>query len=161
MESHFCVAFTGHRSYHHESDDALRDVVEQLYAEGARRFCVGMAEGFDLAAAECVAQLMGRYNDVSLEAYVPFPDFSNRFSAVDRLRYRAILELCDKVCYATSLYEPSSFMRRNDMLVECADVVVAWWNGTNSGTGYTVRESRRRGVRVMNIYPSTQYCLEF
>ena len=57
MERGFSVAFTGHRSYHHESDDALQGVVRQLYADGARVFRVGMAEGFDLAAAECVVQL--------------------------------------------------------------------------------------------------------
>ena len=63
--------------------------------------------------------------------------------------------------YATEEYEQSSFMMRNDRLVANAEVVVAWWNGTNSGTGYTVRQARRSGARVINIYPSTQYSLEF
>lgn len=161
MERCFTVAFTGHRSYCHQSDNQLRSVVEQLYDEGARCFRIGMAEGFDMAAAESVMQLMSRHSDITLEAYIPFPDFASRFSLVDRLRYDAILRQCDSVNYATEEYEQSSFMMRNDRLVANAEVVVAWWNGTNSGTGYTVRQARRNGARVINIYPSTQYSLEF
>lgn len=161
MEGGYCVAFTGHRSYCHESDAVLQETVEQLYASGARTFRVGMAEGFDLAAAECVAQLQRKYGNVSLEAYVPFPEFINRFTAVDSMRYNAIMAVCDRVSYATAAYEQSSFMRRNDMLVDGAQVVVAWWNGSNSGTGYTIRQARRCGARVMNIYPTTQYSIEF
>ena len=161
MGEHFSVAFTGHRSYHHESDDALQGVVEQLYLEGARTFRVGMAEGFDLAAAECVMGLMKRHDDLVLEAYIPFHGFDNRFSLVDRARYNTILSSCARLAYATETYEQSSFMRRNDMLVDGARVVVAWWSGSSSGTGYTVRQARRCGVRVINIYPTTQCSFEF
>lgn len=161
MERGFCVAFTGHRSYRHESDAMLQSAVAQLYADGARVFRVGMAEGFDLAAAECVAQLQCEHGDIALEACIPFPSFGARFSMVDRKRYDAILKLCDRVSYATDCYEQSSFMKRNDMLVEGAQVVVAWWNGSNSGTGYTVRQARRCGAKIMNIYPTTQYSIEF
>lgn len=161
MDSGTCVAFTGHRSYRHEDDAKLHSLVEQLYAEGARTFRVGMAVGFDLAAGEAVERMLARYGDITLEAYIPFPGFDLRFSSVDRLRYSAILRACAKVSYAAVEYEEGAFRRRNDMLVDGASVVVAWWNGSSSGTGYTVRQARRCGARVINIYPVTQCSLEF
>lgn len=48
------VAFSGHRTYCHDADAALRATVGELYARGFRTFLCGMAVGFDLAAAEAV-----------------------------------------------------------------------------------------------------------
>jgi hypothetical protein len=48
------VAFTGHRNYDRRYDDLLLASVEELVERGARCFRVGMAEGFDLAAAAVV-----------------------------------------------------------------------------------------------------------
>ena len=53
------AAFTGHRRYDGECDDALRAVVRELYGRGFRVFWSGMALGFDLAAAEAVLALRG------------------------------------------------------------------------------------------------------
>ena len=53
------AAFTGHRRYDGECDDALRAVVRELYGRGFRVFWSGMALGFDLAAAEAVFALRG------------------------------------------------------------------------------------------------------
>ena len=53
------AAFTGHRRYDGECDDALRAVVRELYGWGFRVFWSGMALGFDLAAAEAVLALRG------------------------------------------------------------------------------------------------------
>lgn len=52
-----CVAFTGHRRYRGEADDALAQTVEELCRAGFRTFLSGMALGFDLAAAETVLVL--------------------------------------------------------------------------------------------------------
>ena len=80
MERCFTVAFTGHRSYCHQSDDQLRSLVDELYSSGALCFCVGMAEGFDMAAAECVIQLKKEHPEISLEVY-PIPQFRKSFLA--------------------------------------------------------------------------------
>ena len=84
--SQHIVAFSGHRSYDGSADDRLRSVVADLYAEGVRIFRVGMAEGFDLAAGEVVISLMELYDDIVLEAYVPWPLFSARFDRDSKLK---------------------------------------------------------------------------
>ena len=157
----FVVAFTGHRSYNHEACDALCRWVERLYAEGARTFRVGMAEGFDLAAAEAVLALKESHDDIVLEAYIPYPRFAGRFSAVDYSRYRRIFERCGKVVYASESYHTAVFRLRNDMLVDGARVVVAWWSGRASGTGYTVGRGHRSGCRIVNLYGACQQEIVF
>lgn len=160
MSDHI-VAFTGHRSYRHEADIELDSAIERLYNEGARTFRVGMAEGFDLAAAEAVIRLRNVHSDIRIEAYVPYPTFANNFSATNAVRYATIIAQCDNVTYAMDSYHSSVFMLRNDMLVDGAEVVVAWWSGSRSGTGYTVGRARNNKSRIVNLYPQSQLEITF
>ena len=148
------VAFSGHRSYDGSADDRLRSVVADLYAEGVRIFRVGMAEGFDLAAGEVVLSLMELYDDIVLEAYVPWPLFSARFDIESKQKYDAILAKAQVIRYVGFAYQNTIFHQRNDMLVDGAGYLVAWWNGSRSGTGYTVGRSRRQRTKIVNLYPS-------
>ena len=106
------AAFTGHRRYDGECDDALRAVVRELYGWGFRVFWSGMALGFDLAAAEAVLALRGELPGLRLCCAVPFPGQADRFPEADRLRYMRILDrrrslrVMNRVvtCAATSLW---------------------------------------------------------
>ena len=148
------AAFSGHRSYDNSADDRLRSVVAELYDEGVRVFRVGMAEGFDLAAGEAVLALKQLHDDVVLEAYVPWPLFSARFDYQNRQRYDAIITKAQIIRYAGFAYQNNIFHLRNDMLVDGAGYLIAWWNGSRSGTGYTVGRARRCHSRIINLHPS-------
>ena len=148
------VAFSGHRFYDGSADDRLRSVVADLYAEGVRIFRVGMAEGFDLAAGEVVLSLMELYDDIVLEAYVPWPLFSARFDRESKLKYDAVIAKAQIIRYAGFAFQNTIFHQRNDMLVDGAGYLVAWWNGSRSGTGYTVGRARRQRTKIVNLYPS-------
>jgi uncharacterized phage-like protein YoqJ len=150
------VAFTGHRNYDRRYDDLLLASVEELVERGARHFRVGMAEGFDLAAAAVVLSLKQRYSDIALDLYIPYPEFSHRFSAPNRRLYDHILSLADSVTYVAQSYSSGVFYERNRALVEGADWIVAWWDGTTSGTGYTVRYARSLGIGVDNLFNHQQ-----
>ena len=73
-----CVAFTGHRRYRGEADDALAQTVEELCRAGFRTFLSGMALGFDLAAAETVLVLRRRFPGIRLVAAIPCPGQAER-----------------------------------------------------------------------------------
>ena len=148
------AAFSGHRSYDNSVDCRLRSVVADLYAEGVRIFRVGMAEGFDLAAGEAVVALMALHDDVVLEAYVPWPLFSARFGRENKLRYDAIIAKAHVIRYAGFAFQNNIFHQRNDMMVDGAGYLVAWWNGARSGTGYTVGRARRQHAKIINLYPA-------
>ena len=149
------AAFSGHRSYDNSADDMLRSTVADLYAEGVRIFRVGMAEGFDLAAGEAVVALMELYEDVVLEAYVPWPMFSARFDRINKARYDAIIAKAHIVRYSGFAFQTNIFHLRNDMLVDGAGYLIAWWNGSRSGTGYTVGRARKQRAKIINLYPGS------
>ena len=155
------VAFTGHRTYDGSAHDQLVATISELYNEGARHFRVGMAQGFDLAAGEAVVALMHSKEDITLEACIPWPEFNTRFDTASRDRYRDVLAHATIVRYAADKYQPAIFHLRNDMLVEGAHTLVAWWDGRQSGTGYTVKRARKLGLIIKNLYPENQLRIEF
>lgn len=155
------VAFTGHRTYDGSANDALMATISSLYAEGARHFRVGMAEGFDLAAGNAVVEMMLTHSDITLEACIPWPGFEARFSAEGRTQYNRIMDHAAIVRYASNEYHRTVFYDRNDMLVEGAQSLVAWWDGGKSGTGYTVKRARKLGLNIKNLYPENQLSIAF
>ena len=151
-----CVAFTGHRRYRGEADAALAKTVEELYRTGFRTFLSGMALGFDLAAAEAVLSLREHLPGIRLLAAVPFPGQADRYPTAERLRYARLLDAADETVMVSDRYDAGCYRRRNDFLVDHAAVVVAWYDGTPSGTGYTVRRACGRGRRVIDLWRNSQ-----
>lgn len=150
------VAFTGHRYYAFEQQARLGALLQELYTEGFRHFISGMAVGFDLAAAEAVIELRSRCGDVTLECTVPYEGFERGFSPEDAERFGRIVAEADTVTCLAGRYSEGVFRRRNDYLVDSCSLVVAWWDGSRSGTGYTVARARRQSRPVVNLYPSLQ-----
>lgn len=148
------VAFTGHRSYNGSADAELKSCIASLYTEGARTFRVGMAEGFDLAAAEAIIELKKQHRDIILEAYIPYTSFDSHLNSRDLGRYRQILASTEYTYILSAQYRHGIYQLRNNRLVDGADIVVAWWNGTSSGTGYTVKRATKRQLRIINLCPT-------
>lgn len=153
-----CVAFTGHRRYRGEADARLARTVEELYRAGFRTFLSGMALGFDLAAAEAVLAFAQRCGDLKLVAAIPFPGQAERYPAGERERYARLLAAADERVTVSDRYDVHCYRRRNDFLVAHAAVVVAWYDGTPSGTGYTVARARRSGCRVIDLWHDPTAC---
>lgn len=155
------VAFTGHRTYRSEADEELRQLLEELYAEGARRYLCGMAWGFDLSAGEAVVQHKLLHEDVELVAVEPFAEFRSLFRGEDAERYDALIAAADcRVVVGEN--NVGAYMRRNDYLVDHSSLVVAWWDGRrDGGTAYTALRARRKGREVINLYPDPQLNIPF
>ena len=78
------AAFTGHRKKRQLCEgtdrqvpvsrikEEVADLVMYLYGQGYREFYSGMAEGFDMIAAEAVLQLRENHKDMALVATIPF-----------------------------------------------------------------------------------------
>ncbi|MEG1611787.1 MAG: SLOG family protein [Alistipes sp.] len=156
LDSVQTVAFTGHRTYNGKSDTALFAMVQQLYDEGFRNFMSGMAVGFDLAAAAAVVILRNLHPDVRLVCAVPFEGQERRFSSTDKARYCALLAQANEVIYLCENYCPECYALRNNLLVDCATVIVAWFDGSAGGTRQTVQRARRVGLRIENLWIDPQ-----
>lgn len=151
------VAFTGHRTYQGEADEALREHLQTLYDGGYRRFLTGMAWGFDLAAGEAVMALQQRYGDVELVAALPYDKFRERFHDEDLARYDKVIASADEVVFVSQQRGAIAYRMRNDFLVDNASAVVAWWDGSpKGGTAYTIKRALKRCREVRNLCPPAQ-----
>lgn len=144
-------ALTGHRGLPRDFDkNALYDRLELLTESGCKTFFCGMAEGFDLVALSCLADLKRR-KTLYVEACVPFPGFEKRFSPSGRRLYEELISWCDRTTVIFQEYCNGCFLARNRYMVDCADVLLAYCNRLKGGTAYTVRYAERKGVPVLYL----------
>lgn len=153
LQPRHCVAFTGHRLYRDEARALLPPTLERLYARGFRTFLDGMAVGFDLAAARAVLEMRERHADVQLIAVVPFRGQEHRFPTTWRRLYGEVLDRADAVEILAEAYHRGCYAVRNDFLVDHAQVVVAWYDGSAGGTRHTVERARVRHREIINLHP--------
>lgn len=139
------VAFTGHRSERILQVRMLYlylDIVSQvrrLYSLGYRYFLSGMAEGFDLLAAQAVADLKMKYTDIRLIAVVPFRRQSDRYRPENKSLYDRIMKTADETVILREDYCKGCFHHRNDYLIDNSEIVLAYWDKHPYGGTYYCR----------------------
>lgn len=158
----FSVAFTGHRTNRilQAGPDALAKIVSDLRnrlhalcSAGYHTYYCGMAEGFDLIAAEQVMLLKTQFVGIRLIAVVPFREQEARFCSAARGQYAKVLQSADEVVILADRYFEGCFMKRNDYLLRHAGRVVAYFDGVrHGGTAYTVRQAEKKGLPVDNLF---------
>ncbi len=159
------AAFTGHRKqrlmqvnkdYRNLSGQIREKVItmiKNLYEEGFREFYSGMAEGFDMIAAEAVLQLKEQYEDMTLVTAIPFRAQAEWFDPQDQLLYRELLKKADRVVMLSEKYYRGCYLRRDTYMVSRASMVIAYWdNVCNGGTYHTVKKAVETGREVINLF---------
>ena len=153
------VCFSGHRSVpfakRRELKQCLKSEIAKAYADGYRYFYCGMAMGFDLLAAEAALSLQCELKDLQVIAVVPFRGQSDRWSKEEQAKYDAILRIVDDVVVLSEQYYNGCLLRRNDYMVNRSSRLIAYFDGNpKGGTFYTVREAKRQGLDIVNLYQS-------
>ena len=158
-----CVAFTGHRSCKLKvvdgdlfaSDLSLEEKLEIEIKNaidcGYTTFLSGMAEGFDMLAAECVLRLKRDYPSISLISVIPFRNQNKNFSQVDKERYRTIIESSCSSIILNDNYFIGCYNVRNDFLIDNSSLMITNFNGTKGGTEYTVKRAIKRSRKIVLI----------
>lgn len=151
------VCFSGHRSVpsdkRRELKRRLKSEIAKAYADGYRCFYCGMAMGFDLLAAEAALSLQSELKDLQVIAVVPFRGQSERWSQEAQAKYDAILRIVDDVAVLSEGYYSGCLLRRNDYMVSRSSRLIAYFDGNpKGGTFYTVREAKRQGLDIVNLY---------
>lgn len=158
------VAFTGHRKERilqgcgnnpgvfAQIREAVTEQVISLYEQGYDTFYTGMANGFDMLAAEVVLKAREEYDDIMLIAAVPFRKQPQWFDAEDQLLYARLLERVDRVVMVSENYHKGCYLRRDEYMVSRASLVIAFWdNVCDGGTYYTVKKAVNTGRKVINL----------
>ena len=145
-------AFTGHRELFGDfSKTKLKKQIEKLIQEGVLVFFVGMAKGFDLAAAEEVIKLKKKY-PVKLVACIPYYGQEKGYSEKDKKRYVAILKKCDEQVLTTDSYFRGCELVRNKYMVDNATHLIAYLKKDTGGTAYTVKYfKKKKGENIIFI----------
>lgn len=161
------VSFTGHRpekisDWTHNPQAVEQAIRKAVAAEivrqselGAGEFVSGMAPGFDLWAADEVIRLRNSGTispDTKLTLAIPYPRFKHSFDTNHHPLYNHVLECADEVVFVSQHYHKQCYAMRNDYLVERADTIVAYYEGTDGGTRYTLRKGRNKGSMCVNLH---------
>ena len=132
--------------------EKLDAAVRRAYEDGYRVFIDGMAEGFDLLAAEAVLKLREEYPDVHLMAAFPAPESRKNHSAEVCERIERIVAKASIAVYAYTKYEKGCELRRNLYMVSCAGRIIGYYNGLSSGTAHCWNQAQLRGLETVNLY---------
>lgn len=158
----FRISFTGHRNsklpYYGENDpllikfkETLFETIHELVDKGAREFYCGMALGVDTYAAEAVLRLQKDYPDIELIAVVPCPNQDKLWTFEQRQRYSELLSKSSRTIMVSDKYKKGCMQKRNRVLVDICDVLIAAYDGMPGGTEYTINYAKRKGRRVIEI----------
>ena len=160
------IAFTGSRprtlwGYDVDADrkavDRLHRILEDLYREdpdSCSAFVSGGAQGADQIAFKAVELLKADHPGITNRIIIPFHGQESGWTEhglYSKEEYRLLLDSADRVDVAAGSPSRDAYMRRNRMLVDSADAVIAIALsspiGAATGTGSTVRYAMIRGGR--------------
>lgn len=150
------VAGTGHRPENCEEEEIVRlkSRVKLQYTPGISVFITGMAAGFDLWAAD-EARLLG------IEVWAAKPWTGHQPRGSDRDLYDRVLDHASRVVNVTDVKDyPGKWVYpvRNHWMVDNADVVMAYWDGTESGGTYECYTyAKKKNKKIANIYHSPPF----
>ena len=132
-------------------ENAIRIAVEK----GCRHFISGMAIGVDLYAAQIVLKIRDQQPDlgITLEAAVPFPSQPNKWTEAQQMLYKAILNNVDKKTIIGQEATTENFNKRNDYMVDNADIVIAVKPNKPGGTQRSIDYAIKNNKEVIIIDP--------
>lgn len=143
------IAVTGHRPEKCASEDEVRARYRSAFERLRPRIVVvGMASGVDLwAGAEAVLQ--------GIELWCARPWAGHKARKADAGLYNALLDAAVRVedVHPSQTYlGPWLYQRRNEWMVDRADMVLAYWDGSASGTRNCIDYAEDKNIKVENLY---------
>ena len=157
------LSFTGHRpekikGYNTNPQEvemrvreALAEATKMFYRHGYRRFMTGMADGVDLWAADEILRAVerGEMPEAEIVAVVPFKGHYRTTHNPEL--YERVLSEASEVVFVCEVYHHNCYTLRNDYLVDNASALIAYCEGVQGGTRYTVGRAKRAGLTVFDI----------
>lgn len=130
----------------------IRSAVFDAYYEGFRFFMSGMADGFDLFAAETVLEMKEDFEGICLVAVLPYSGAEKRHSATVTARLEKILEKADLAFCVSEDYFPGCELIRNKYMVDHSSRIIGYYNGLSKGTAHCWNCAIEKGIETVNLY---------
>ena len=130
----------------------IRSAVLNAYSEGFRFFMNGLAEGFDLFAAEIVIELKSKLEGIALVAVLPYSGAPNSHSSAINKRMEAVIQNADAVVSLSENYVPGCEHLRNKYMVDNSTRIIGYYNGLSGGTSHCWNYAAKKGLELVNLY---------
>lgn len=143
------IGVSGHRKlpqdhYNHiyiETEKALR----QLKPD---KLISGLAIGYDQLAA-----VIAFRNNIPVIGAIPFIGQENVWPDKAKETYNKIVNKCNNtVIVCNGDYAVWKFMERNKYIVDNSDIILCYFNGSNSGTKNCIDYAKTKNKKIINIY---------
>ncbi len=132
--------------------------IEQKIKMGYNYFISGGALGVDLDFAQAVIDYrdgkLGEQQDIKLEIAVPCDNQTRGWKKKDVERYNKVLSLADEAVFVSHKYTFDCMQKRNEYMVDKADLVLAFWNGEKSGGTYNTicyAKKTNKQIEITNL----------
>lgn len=146
------VAVSGHRYLQKDFDKKrLEEIFIKLIDEyKVDTFLIGMAVGFD---TECfkILENLRETRKIKLVACIPCLNQSAKFSDLQKMEYDRMINSADEKIILQKDYDKYCMLKRNDFLVENANILVAYIRKDIGGTAYTVRKAKEKKLNIIKI----------
>lgn len=165
IEKKSTLCFTGHRTeklpHTPEGQKALKlalyEAIDEAVKSGIDTFITGVCYGFDLMAADQVlfrrrVFKMGDPEKIKLVAVIPFEGQANHWNEETRESYFNTLAQCDEVITLNAQYKNGCYHERNRWMVDNSSRMIAYYDGSGSGTGYTITYAQKAELPIINLY---------
>lgn len=155
------VAGTGHRPNklwgydisQPKYKELLNLIKEQLKLCKADYVISGMALGFDTILALAVLELKAEGLNIKLEAALPCSNQDALWPAESKKQYSSILSRADIVTHVSfGSFTPHCMGLRNIYMIDNADIILAYWDGSTGGTSHAVNQAKRKRKLIINLY---------
>lgn len=162
------IAFTGHRpdklgGYEWDSTQNLK-IMERLKSiildYQADTYIFGGAMGIDMMAFHICYKNKSQLQ-CALQVAIPFEQQCKYYKNFYQCLYRRQCARADQLIYVDELprYEGVTFkeklQKRNQYMVDHADLIIAVWNGSNSGTKNCIDYAKKRNKPIVILNPDT------
>ena len=153
------IAFTGHRppklgltweGQGQRDLDIITQMAMTLELQRATVVISGMALGIDQLGARAALRL-----GIPFDAYCPFPGQAAMWSHGCQETYYSLLEQARRVIYTQPIYSITAFQTRNEQMVDVADWLFAYWDGSPGGTANCIEYAKTTDIHI-NYYERNQ-----
>ena len=135
----------------------IKFIQDMYHTLGQNTYISGMAIGADQLFAEAVIHLKNNQYPINLVAAIPFQGQESNWPESGQLRYNQILAWATQAVYVSDPgYSPAKMQVRNEWMVNNSEIVLALWDGKQSGgTWNCLQYARQCGRTIYQLNPST------
>jgi len=156
------VCFSGHRYVYFNMEDSAKGrilqkeltiAIKDAIKNGFHTFYTGMAQGFDIIAAEAVLRERHNHQEcVKLICVVPYRGQEDKWNEKWRKRYDSVMKASDGVVLCNEEFITGCFHERNRFLVDNTSLLICLHSGKHGGTKHTFKYAKEQGLQIINIW---------